>query len=117
MTIDNRKHHRIDSLNLISYVCFDEDNNPVMQGMGRTLNVSEDGILMDTNVMIDLHYTLSLKIGLENNLIDIKGKVIYSRSGEDENFKTGIQLFKIEQNKLKLLKKYIKAFMGSNSLT
>ncbi len=111
MTADNRKHHRIDSLNLISYVCFDEDNNPVMQGMGRTLNVSEDGILLDTNVMIDLHYTLSLKIGLEDELIDIKGKVIYSRPDGDGNFKTGIQLFKIEQNTLKLLKRYIKAFM------
>ncbi|MBW2569034.1 MAG: PilZ domain-containing protein [Deltaproteobacteria bacterium] len=111
MIINNRKHHRIDSLNLISYVCFDEDNNPVMQGMGRTLNVSESGILLDTNVMIDSNYTLSLKIGLEDELMDIKGKVVYSRSGGDGNFKTGIQLFEIEQNTLKLLKKYIKRFM------
>ena len=117
MTITKRNHARIESLNLISYVCIDEDNNLVTQGMGRTLNVSEGGILLDTHVMIDSHYTLSLKIGFEDELVDIKGKVVYSKTGVEGNFETGIQFFEIDENALKILKKYIKAFMNSKNST
>ena len=37
-TKEKRKHARINSLNL-SYVCLDENNKIIKQGMGRTLNV------------------------------------------------------------------------------
>ena len=110
MTKNKRNHPRTDSLNLISYVCIDEDNNPITQGMGRTLNVSEGGILLETHVQIDSHCTLSLKIGLEDKLIDIKGKVAYSKTGAEGNFETGIHFFEIDEEALKILKKYIKAF-------
>jgi hypothetical protein len=42
-TQEKRKHARFNSLNL-SYVCLDENNQVIKQGMGRTLNVSESGI-------------------------------------------------------------------------
>ncbi len=116
MTINKRNHPRIDSLNLISYVCIDEDNNSVTQGIGRTLNVSEGGILLETHVQMDSHHTLSLKIGFEDELVDINGKVTFSRSGVEGDFETGIQFFEIDENILKKLKQYIKAFMNSNSL-
>ena len=87
MTItDKRQHPRIDSLNLISYVCIDETDTDVIQGMGRTLNVSEGGILLETHIQIDPKHTLSLTIGLEEDLVDIKGEVAHSKPGEDDNF-------------------------------
>ena len=45
-TKEKRKHYRVDSLNLLSYTCQDEEGNLVKHGMGRTLNVSESGILL-----------------------------------------------------------------------
>jgi len=35
-----RKHERIDSLNLLNYTGFDKNGEKTLQGMGRTLNVS-----------------------------------------------------------------------------
>ena len=67
MTLKNkRKHQRFASLNL-SYVCLDENNNVVTQGMGRTLNISESGILLETNFPIELKYLVLLTIGLEED--------------------------------------------------
>ena len=43
--VDKRRHTRYESLNL-SYVCLDENDNIIKQGMGRTLNISESGILL-----------------------------------------------------------------------
>jgi hypothetical protein len=111
MTItDKRQHPRIDSLNLISYVCIDETDTDVIQGMGRTLNVSEGGILLETHIQIDSKHTLSLTIGLEEDLVDIKGEVAHSKPGKDDNFVTGIQFFETDEEALRVLKKYVKAF-------
>ena len=45
--MDNRKHPRFDSGNLLSYVCLDNQNKIVQQGMGKTIDVSEGGILLE----------------------------------------------------------------------
>ena len=111
MTISNKRQHaRIDSLNLISYVCIDETDISVMQGMGRTLNVSEGGILLETHIQIDPKHTLSLTIGLEEDLVDIKGEVAHSKPGKDDNFEAGIQFFETDEEALRVLNKYVKAF-------
>lgn len=109
-TKDKRIHPRTDFLNLISYVCIDENNNEVTQGMGRTLNVSEGGILLETHVEIDQQYTVALAIGLENNLINIKGKVVFPRHGKEGIFETGIQFLDMDKTTRRTFKKYIKAF-------
>lgn len=109
-TKDKRTHQRTGSLNLISYVCVDENKNEVTQGIGRTLNVSEGGILLETHVAFDQQYTVSLLIGLENDLITIKGKIVSPRPGKKGKFETGIQFFDMDKATLRILKKYIKAF-------
>ena len=107
---NRRQHPRIEALNLISYNCIDETNQTVTQGMGRTLNVSEGGILLETHVPIDPKYTVELAIGLEDDLINIKGKIVFSIAGEEERFEAGIEFIETDGTELEVLKKYIKAF-------
>ena len=109
-TTERRQHPRINALNLISYNCIDATKNVVAQGMGRTLNVSEDGILLETHVSIDPKYTIELAIGLEDELINIKGSIVYSAPGKDEKFEAGIEFFDTDDATTKILKKYIKVF-------
>ena len=65
---EKRKHSRIDSLNLLNYVFSDELGGGLTQGMGRTLNVSESGILLETHSPIDIHSVISLTIGFEEDV-------------------------------------------------
>ena len=111
MAINERRHQpRIDALNLISYSCIDSDQNVVTQGMGRTLNVSEEGILLETHVIIDPTYSIELAIGLGDELINIKGNIIFSKPGKDEKFESGIEFVEMDNATLDILKKYIKIF-------
>jgi len=111
MAIDERRQHpRIDARNLISYSCIDATESVVAQGMGRTLNVSEDGILLETHVSIDPKYTVELAIGLEDELVNIKGSIIFSTPGKDEKFEAGIVFVEIDDATIEILKKYIKVF-------
>ena len=107
MTSENkRKHERIQSLNL-SYICLDEDNNIIKQGMGRTLNISESGILLETHFPIEPNHTIQLTISLEENLLDLKGKPVHVRSIEGGKYQIGIQFMDLDENATKLLQKYI----------
>jgi hypothetical protein len=107
MTSENkRKHPRILSLNL-SYICLDENNNIVKQGMGRTLNISESGILLETHFPIESVYLVLLTIALEEDLLEIKGKPIHARSKETGEFQVGIEFLEPEQDSVRLLQNFI----------
>lgn len=108
MTLENkRKHQRFQSLNL-SYVCLDENKNIVKQGMGRTLNISESGILLETHFPIEPEYLVVLTIGLEEDLLDINGKPIHSRSDSEGKFEVGIEFLDPDKDSIQLLKDFIK---------
>ncbi len=109
MTTDKRRHTRVDSLNL-SYVCIDENNIVVHEGMGRTLNVSESGILLEIHFSAETTHYLSLTIAFEDDLIDIRGKIVHSRSGKHGTFEAGIEFVEMDEPGLRVLKKYIKLF-------
>ena len=107
MTSDNkRKHERIQSLNL-SYICLDEDENIVKQGMGRTLNISESGILLETHFPIEPNHAVQLTISLEEDLLDLKGKPVHIRSRDGGKYEIGVEFIELDQNACDLLKKFV----------
>ena len=95
---EKRKHSRIDSVNLLNYVYFDENEDEENQGMGRTLNVSESGILLETHSPMDARRVVSLTIGFREDVIDIKGRVVYMRKKEDGMFESGIEFFDLNES-------------------
>jgi len=111
MTKDSqRKHPRFRSLNLLAYVCIDENQDVVRQGMGRTLDVSEGGILLETHAPIALQHTISLTIGLEDDVTEIDGRAVYCRPGAPGKYESGIAFYGNNEAGLRVLRKYIKAF-------
>jgi hypothetical protein len=113
-TLEKRKYPRFGSHNLVFYVCFDEENHMTSGGMGRTLNVSEGGILLETHTPINLHPSVSLTIGLEDELMDIKGKVTFSKKRADGKFENGIKFLEGDEKKLRFLKQFIIIFTGES---
>ncbi len=112
-TKEKRKHARIDSLNL-SYFCLDENNQIIKQGMGRTLNVSESGILLETHYPIDERHTITLTLGLEEDLVDIAGRPVHTRINDDGKHEVGIEFLQSDAKAHKVLKKFIEAFQAKS---
>ena len=107
---DKRRQERYDTLNLLSYVCLDSDGKEWQQGMGRTLNVSERGIKLETHEPIETKYIVLLSIGLEDDVVDIRCKVIYCNRGESGRFESGIEFYEVGPHSMKVLKQFIKEF-------
>ncbi len=110
MTSDKRKHERYALLNLLSYVCLDAEGKEWTQGMGRTLNISETGLQLETHEPVDPRYIISLAIGIEDDVVDIKGKVVYCNRGENGMFESGIEFVEVGREGMKSLKRYISVF-------
>jgi len=111
-TEEKRRQPRVGSHNLLSYVCLDEENETVKQGMGRTLNVSEGGILLETHDSINPKHIIMLTIALEDEIIDVKGKITFQKRREDGKYEHGIQFIEIDEKINKFLKQYVVIFKG-----
>lgn len=107
MEEEKRKHPRTGSHNLVSYVCRDQENRVTREGMGRTLNVSEGGILLETREPLDPFCTVSLTVALEDELMDIKGRVAFTKKRTGGRNEAGIQFLGSEEKKIRLLRQFI----------
>ncbi|MBI9077399.1 MAG: PilZ domain-containing protein [Desulfatibacillum sp.] len=107
---ERRRHTRVDSLNLLAYTSFDSDGDPESQGMGRTLNVSESGILLETNEELGAGHKVVITIAIEENLVEIRGFVIRSLINPEGMYESGIRFADVSDKELDVLKSYIVAF-------
>jgi hypothetical protein len=105
---EKRKHRRIPTLHL-SYVLLDEAGKPVKQGMGRTLNLSESGILLETHFPIAAEHTVILSIGLEDQLVDINGRAVHVRSTDNGLYEIGIEFVSPDERMLQTIRHFTRS--------
>ena len=77
--------------------------------MGRTLNVSESGMLLETTFLVPANDPVIISLGLEDEILDVHGRVIYSKATEDGKFETGIEFTDLDDNTLPQLQRFIAA--------
>jgi len=107
---EKRKHSRVDSIYLLNYVHLDENDKQDIQGMGRTINVSESGIMLETHVALKENDTIDVVVGLKEDMVPIRGKVVFTRAAESNRYQSGIQFLAIDDTSLATLRRYIDAF-------
>ncbi len=109
MTTERRRFIRPESLNLLDYLVVDDQGRQGEYAMGRTLNVSKGGILMETHIPLPVGRQVMITLGLEDNLIDIMGRIVYatSNAGMHQN---GIEFFHVAENDRRIIEHYTEAF-------
>jgi hypothetical protein len=105
---EKRKHQRFSSLNL-SYVCLDEDQKTVKQGMGRTLNLSESGILLETHFPISEEHHVILSIGLGEDLVDLRGRPVHVRATGQGIYEIGIEFVDPGETPLRAVRQFVQS--------
>lgn len=116
---EKRKHARLESLNLLDYIVVDSHGTTGRYAMGRTLDISEDGIKLETTQPLYIGDTLILTIELEGDLVDLHGEVTNCRP-ESGRYINGIKFTEISAGGRKLIKRYSDTLaesdqMGENS--
>ena len=108
-TREQRKFIRYDALHLLDYTVLSEDDERGEYSMGRTIDVSVDGIKLETNAPLKINTRLLITIGLEDDLVDLEGRVTHS-SPHDGRFLSGVVFLKISKNGRRVFTKYVEAF-------
>ena len=111
---EKRKHPRVKTENLVSYVCIDDRGNEIDEGMGKAIDISIGGILIEAHDPIESQDILLMAIGIKDELIDIKGKVVYCRAEDSGMFRTGIQFLETKENIQLFVTSLIKIYSKKN---
>jgi len=110
---DKRKHQRYNSLHLVSYKLFSDNNELCGQGVGRTLNISQGGILLEIENQIDGEIkAVHMEIALDDTLIIISGAITFIKKEDKGSTLCGVKFQRITPGSLELLLSYIKNFFG-----
>ena len=111
MPISNKREYpRVETRNVVSYVCVDKKGNEIGEGMGETLNISQGGILLKSAYPIESEFILLLSIDLENNMMETKGKVAHSKKDKSGKYETGINFLGTHDENIKTIKNFIKVY-------
>ncbi|MDX1708064.1 MAG: PilZ domain-containing protein [Desulfobacterales bacterium] len=88
--LDRRKFPRIKVCNPVAYDCLDKDGVLCEQNMGIALDISQNGILLETAEMIQQKNIYLVFVDLKDSMTRIIGRVVFSVKNKDGNYKSGI---------------------------
>jgi hypothetical protein len=88
---EKRSSRRIRSLNLTSYTPRKGEEQQYIVSIGRTLDVSEGGVKVETHRKLANGTELKMDIAIEDRIITAKGEVVHAEELKNGLFGTGIR--------------------------
>lgn len=107
---EKRRQDRYESIQLLSYICIDDDGKEWKQGMGRTLNINEIGLKLETHEPIETRQIVLLAVGLEDEVVDVKGRVIYCNRNEVGRFESGVEFYDLDARSREIINGFVREF-------
>ena len=107
---EQRAYPRVATCNLVSYAALNRGHNQSDHRMGRALDVSQTGIYLETTRRVKSEFVSLLTSDLEDDLIEIKGRVAYSRENGEGMFRTGVKFEGTPGENIRFAKKLIRVY-------
>lgn len=99
MDVDEFERRRADrkrTLNFLDCAVLGAGGEIVDRELGRTLNVSETGLLLDTPQFIDPGSPVRVTLTLGDEMIELAGRVAHVVPGLEERFNAGIEFVELD---------------------
>jgi len=106
--VDRRKCPRVNTTNLISHVTIDETGRWIFQGMSSAIDISRTGILLETAQPITPGCLSMMTVDMHNNLIEIKGELMYCSKSGPSTYHSGIKFISTDERVTKFVTQIIK---------
>jgi len=108
---EKRKHPRVDAQNLVFFEQFDEEGITTLGAMGKTLDLSQGGILLETYVRLAVASHLHLTLQIKGVIIKVKGRVVYLKEVAPKNIRIGIQFLDLKDEDQQTISRYVESKM------
>jgi len=106
----SRTCQRVGIVKGLAYNGLDAESNVVERYMGVALNISQNGIQIETDRRINTEHILLMFFDFQSNYISTRGKVVYSNEDASGKFKTGIQFLGNNGDNVNFVKRLIKSY-------
>ncbi len=106
---EKRKFIRWDAIHLLDYVVIDPDGSEGRYSMGRTLDVSLNGLKLETSYELPPDAQVQITVGLEEDLIDLIGRITY-QARRGGRYVSGIEFVKMSAEGRRIFRLYTEAF-------
>lgn len=90
-----REYPRVNRMKLTAVERFGELGELAEETIGRTLNISEGGMLLEMVKPLPLLSKVALSVGLGDVVLHLKGEVVHLRKSDEGRIETGIQFAEI----------------------
>jgi Tfp pilus assembly protein PilZ len=105
-----RKWDRKATLNLVDYIILGENGAFRSRGMGRTRNVSEGGLLLETHRALEEGEEVLITLGLKEDIVSLRGRVVHQAPPMAEfRHCAGVEFTHMNNGDRETLKNYITA--------
>ena len=112
---ERRKFPRLILTSPISYLCVDSDDQSYSQNMGVARNISKEGIHVETLCRVDAEYLILAFTDRKRNIMEIKGKVIYSQSNDSGKYDTGVHFTGEQTEYVNFVKELVMSYHASEA--
>lgn len=96
LSFERRQAERRHALNFLDYEILSDDG-VLGRGLARTLDVSETGLRLETGQFFDPGQRLRITLGLDNDLVQVTGRVVNSQPVSDELCSSGVLFVEFEE--------------------
>jgi c-di-GMP-binding flagellar brake protein YcgR len=88
---DRRRAPRVESIHLVNVDQLDAEGFHTDLAIGRTLDLSKLGMQLELNHLLPLRTTISLSLAIDDEVIDVQGRVVFARELDGERYAMGIE--------------------------
>ena len=107
---DRRVYPRTRTRNLIAHISIDQNGRLVSRGLSKTLDISRGGMLLETPHPVEPGRLSLMAVDAENNLIEIKGELVYCKRSATGMYHSGVKFIgsemEVENFVIRLIKEY-----------
>jgi predicted Zn finger-like uncharacterized protein len=107
---DRRIYPRTKTRNLISHISIDQTGKLVSRGLSKTLDISRGGMLLETPHPVEPGLLSLMAVDAENNLIEIKGELIYCKRSAAGMYHSGVKFIGSEMEVANFVIRLIKEY-------
>jgi len=113
ITKDRRRFLRFNCSHLASYIRFDEEGRQCEEEKVKTVDISPDGLRIQTYSTIPVNEVLDLTVAIREKLFNARGKVIRCEPSVGGKFNVGITFLGVDEDNFHILYDYFQQILGS----
>ena len=115
-TREQRRSPRIEASTLVKYAIFDNKGKVTDYGKGQTLNLSQNGMLLETLKPLSGVFVMLMTIDIDGKGVKVKGRLIYSnRQKNTGHYFSGIDFIGPKDQQVAAIVAFVKSYYRSKS--